>query len=679
MPHTNRLIHETSPYLLQHAHNPVDWYPWGQEALDRAREEQKPILVSIGYSACHWCHVMERESFEQEETAAIMNDHFINIKIDREERPDLDHIYMDAVQAMTGSGGWPLNVFLTPDAKPFYGGTYFPPKPLPNRPSWQEVLWGVVQAFSERRHEIDAQAENLTAHLVQSNSFGIQSPAADTIYQKDNAHAMTVNILRNADKTWGGFGRAPKFPQTGVIQYLLRYHRETGQEDALTQALLSLDRMADGGLYDQIGGGFTRYSTDTEWLVPHFEKMLYDNALLMGVYAEAYALTKKEKYRTILEETLAFVKRELLSPEGGFYSALDADSEGVEGKYYTFSREEVIREIPGMEGELFCDWFDITEEGNWEGRNIPWVPRDRSLKLGQHPDLARVIRMGKEKLLAYRQKRVRPQLDDKQILGWNALMVTGLCKSFAATSDPAFLDLAKSNMTFLLEVFRGEDGRWYHTYKKGQARYPAFLDDYAFLIEALIQLQEVTGDTDQLDLARELTGEAITHFSEAETGYFFFTHDGQTDVIVRKKEVYDGALPSGNATMAQNLMKLGLYYDLPDWRDRGRAITTALGQAILKYPTSFARWACLILEEIVGTREVAVLGEGAGELYRSLIGEYVPHKIIMYSEGTNNRFPLLNDKKGEKGGLVYVCHNYSCLRPVNNLMDFRAVTRANEW
>ncbi|MDX1955103.1 MAG: thioredoxin domain-containing protein [Chitinophagaceae bacterium] len=679
MSHTNRLIHETSPYLLQHAHNPVDWYPWGEEALQKAKTEQKPILVSIGYSACHWCHVMERESFENEETAAIMNTHFINIKIDREERPDLDHIYMDAVQAMTGSGGWPLNVFLTPEGKPFYGGTYFPPKPVQNRPAWQDVLTGVVQAFSERRHEIDAQAENLTAHLLQSNSFGIQSPEADSIYRKDNAHAMAVNILRQADKTWGGFGRAPKFPQTGVIQYLLRYHHETRNEEALTQALLSLDRMALGGLYDQIGGGFTRYSTDTEWLVPHFEKMLYDNALLLGVYAEAYALTKKEKYREVIAETVRFVERELTSPEGGFYSALDADSEGVEGKYYTFSRKEVIDLLPEKEGEIFCQWFDITEEGNWEGRNIPWVARDRVSKMGEIPDLGRIITEGKENLLTYRAKRVRPQLDDKQILSWNALMVTGLCKAYAATGEKDYLHLARTNMDFLLRVFVQPNGEWLHTYKSGKARFPAFLDDLAFLIEALIQLQEVTGETSCLERARELTQQVIDQFSEPDTGYFYYTPAGQTDVIIRKKEVYDGALPSGNSVMAQNLIKLALYFDQPGWGERGQRITTSLGQAIIKYPTSFARWACILLEQVAGTREIAVVGEKADDLFRSIISEYIPHNIIMYSKGPNNHFPLLNDKKGEENGLVYVCHNYSCLRPVSNLMEFRTVTRVNEW
>lgn len=678
MSHTNRLINESSPYLLQHAHNPVDWYPWGEEALQRARTEQKPILVSIGYSACHWCHVMERESFENEETAAIMNDHFVNIKIDREERPDLDHIYMDAVQAMTGSGGWPLNVFLTPEGKPFYGGTYFPPRPAHNRPSWPEVLWGVVKAFAERRHEIDAQAENLTEHLMQSNAFGIRSPESGSVMQTDSIGAMTVNILRNADKEWGGFGRAPKFPQTGVIKYLLRYYRETGDTAALDQALLSLDRMAQGGIYDHIGGGFARYSTDTEWLVPHFEKMLYDNALLLDVYAEAYALTRKEEYRVVMEETIAFLKRELQAPGEGFYAALDADSEGEEGRFYTFSKEEVLQVLPEGEGERFCQAFDITDTGNWEGRNIPWIPRDKKPEAESGPAGLEWIREAKQKLLAYREKRVRPGRDDKQILGWNALLVTGLCRAYGATGVPEYRKLGKTTLEFLLRVFREKEGGWRHTYKAGVARFPAFLDDLAYLIEALIAMQEVTGEVRYLEEARALAREVMARFGEEETGYFYYTPVEQTDVIVRKKEVYDGAVPSGNAIMAQNLYKLGLYYDLEDWRERSRRMTLSLGQAIIKYPTSFARWAGLLMEQIVGTREIAVTGEESEQLFVGVLGEYIPHKIIMWATLPNNQYPLLRDKRGEKGGYVYVCHNYSCQSPVNNLVDFRTVTRAKE-
>ena len=361
---TNKLIGETSPYLLQHAHNPVNWFPWGEEALNLAKRENKPILVSIGYSACHWCHVMERESFENEETAGIMNKHFINIKIDREERPDLDHIYMDAVQAMTGSGGWPLNVFLTPDAKPFYGGTYFPPGRAFNRPSWQEVLEGVKVAFTEKRNEIDAQAENLTEHLTQANSFGVSAPSEVDFFTNEKTREVLENIMKNADKVWGGFGRAPKFPQSFIIQYLLRFSFGNENKEALDQALLSIDKMIDGGIYDQVGGGFARYSTDTEWLVPHFEKMLYDNALLISIISEAYQLTQNKRYKEVIEETIDFIQKELMHQDGGFYAALDADSEGEEGKFYVWSYE-VVKDFLKDNATIFCDFLDITAHGNW--------------------------------------------------------------------------------------------------------------------------------------------------------------------------------------------------------------------------------------------------------------------------------------------------------------------------
>src|SRR6188472_2008205 len=405
----NKLINETSPYLLQHAHNPVNWFPWSDEALNKARKENKPILVSIGYSACHWCHVMERESFEDEATAEIMNREFVNIKIDREERPDLDHIYMDAVQAMTGSGGWPLNVFLTPALKPFYGGTYFPPKRAFNRPSWQEVLLSVAEAFTQRRNEIDAQSENLTEHLLQSNTFGISSQGESNVFTKEKINEAFENIMKNADKKWGGFGKAPKFPQSFVIQYLLRFFYVTKNKEALDQALLSIDKMIDGGIYDQVGGGFARYSTDTEWLVPHFEKMLYDNALLVSVISEAYQITNDKRYKEVIEESIHFVQRELMHPEGGFYAALDADSEGEEGKFYVWDHAEVI-ELLKENGTIFCDFFDIKPGGNWEEKNI--LQRKKKVEIFckekniSLEELQRLIQKGKRILLKRRNERI---------------------------------------------------------------------------------------------------------------------------------------------------------------------------------------------------------------------------------------------------------------------------------
>ncbi|MBL7733174.1 MAG: thioredoxin domain-containing protein [Chitinophagaceae bacterium] len=665
--YTNKLINESSPYLLQHAHNPVNWFPWGDEALEKARKEDKPILVSIGYAACHWCHVMERESFEDETTARIMNDHFINIKIDREERPDLDHIYMDAVQAMTGSGGWPLNIFLTPDRKPFYGGTYFPPRQAFNRPSWQETLYGVIQAFREKRHEIEAQAENLTQHIVQSNAFGMQPPS-DAFFNRESSKLAYENIMKAADTTWGGFGRAPKFPQSFTIQYLLRYYYSTGEKEALNQALLSLDKMIDGGIYDQLGGGFARYSTDTEWLAPHFEKMLYDNALLVAVAAEAFQLTKLPRYRTVIADTMAFIQRELMYDKKGFYAALDADSEGVEGKYYVWSKEEVDQ-LLGDDSSHFCGYYDITEKGNWEHTNILWVKKPLSQFAAENDvteaELTQVIESGKAKLMAARAKRVPPLLDDKLILGWNALVNTACSKAFAATGDNEYRELAKQNMTFLLETFTtGTEGRYHHTWKEGQAKYPAFLDDYAYLVQALLHLQEITGDRHWLEKARSITQTVIRDFSEEGSGYFMYTPVWQQDVIVRKKEVYDGATPSGNAVMAMNLWRLAILYDKPEWRERAGRMVGSLGNAITRYPTSFGNWACLMQEMISGTEEIVLIGADCQEALPGLLAEYIPHRVLMASGSGDDDYPLLTGREALQKTTIYLCRNNTCLAPV---------------
>ena len=688
--HTNKLIHETSPYLLQHAHNPVDWYPWGEEALNRAKEEDKPILVSIGYAACHWCHVMERESFEDEATAKIMNEYFINIKIDREERPDLDHIYMDAVQAMSGSGGWPLNVFLTPDRRPFYGGTYFPPVNAYNRASWTEVLQNVHSSFTSRRHEVDAQAENLTAHLEKANSFGKAVDGnTEWLFSAARPGEIMEQVMKAADKEWGGFGRAPKFPQTFTIQFLLRYELlingiRTAEEQAgdanaiaLQQALLSLDRMIEGGIYDQAGGGFSRYSTDTEWLAPHFEKMLYDNALLVSVISEAYQFTKKERYKEVIKETMEFIQRELMSPEGGFYAALDADSEGVEGKFYVWERKEVLA-LLGEDGPVFCQYYDISDRGNWEEKNILRVKIPMESFAAQHnialAELRELLERGRQKLMEKRKERVRPALDDKSILGWNALMNTACSKAFAATGIASYRELAVRNMKFMeQQLGTGEEGEWYHTWKGGEAKYPAFLDDYAYLIQAMIHLQEVTLDTAWLKKAKKLAGFVQENFKEEETGLFFYTKKGQADVILRKKEIYDGAVPSGNAIMAENLYHLGILFDERRWKEQAVGMVSSLGQAIVKYPTSFGCWNNLLLELIGGTLEIAIVGKDLENIHQEILKILIPNRVLMGMEKGESEFPLLVGKQVNELAEIYLCRDYSCRQPVNSVAAFRAL------
>jgi uncharacterized protein YyaL (SSP411 family) len=681
MSHANRLAKESSPYLLQHAHNPVDWFPWGDEALKKAVAEDKPVLVSIGYSSCHWCHVMERESFEDEATADIMNRLFVNIKIDREERPDLDHIYMDAVQAMTGSGGWPLNVFLTPDLKPFYGGTYYPPVKAFNRSSWKEVLYGVANAFKEKREEVEQQASELVQHLQNANSFGTEKVLkfdlpAEELFPKKQAELMFDAIMKTADQSWGGFGNAPKFPQTFTIGYLLQYYHFTGNKEALEQACLSLDKMIEGGIYDHVGGGFARYSTDTEWLAPHFEKMLYDNALIVIVLSEAYQLTKQPLYKRAIEETLVFIEREMTSPENGFYSALDADSEGVEGKYYTWKKHEVD-ELLKEEAELFCRFYDITEHGNWEEVNIPRI-KQKAVEFCKENGLDLETFETKMKacldlLLQTREKRIRPLLDDKILLSWNALMNCAYSSAFAATGKEEYRQKAISNMQFLLKAFEHAEGLR-HVYKNGTAKYPAFLDDYAYFIKALLQLQEITSDTNYLLKAKDLMEAAIDQFGEEETGYFFFTAAGQTDVVVRKKEIYDGATPSGNAVMAVNLQQLGIIFNKPEWLEQSTKMLLGLQDVMVRYPGSFGVWAGLLQNRINGFRELAIVGEGHKTKRDEVLGWYRPNLIMQSSTKSNSSFPLLLNRDSPGGNtLLYLCKEYACLRPTAETQEIRAV------
>jgi uncharacterized protein len=677
-PYTNRLSKESSPYLLQHAHNPVDWYPWGEEAFARAKNEDKPVLVSIGYAACHWCHVMERESFEDHEVAAIMNENFINIKVDREERPDVDGIYMDAVQAIAGSGGWPLNVFLTPDGKPFYGGTYYPPRRAYNRASWPEVLASVAGAYKEKKDEIENQAEVLTEHLRQSNAFG-QVSNASTHFSDQKVKGAIQNALKQADTEWGGFGRAPKFPQTFTIINLLRYSHLTANKEAKDQALLSLDKMMQGGLYDHIGGGFARYSTDTEWLAPHFEKMLYDNALLVSALSEAYQLTGGESYKDIIIETLEFIERELMHPDGGFYSSLDADSEGVEGKFYVWDYEEV-RDILGLNSDLFLRFYDITPHGNWEHTSIPRIKKPVKQFAAEEnipvSEIKQILNEGKKKLLKARESRIRPMLDDKMLLEWNALMNKAYSNAYAATGIEHYKDVAVNNMNFLLKHFLKDD-LLFHNYKDGKATINGFLDDYAFLISALIELQNITADTGWLSKAKDLSGKIIELFNDSESPYFFYTPLFQKDILLRKKVIYDGATPSGNAVMALNLHHLSILLDKSDWAEQSEKMVSGLMDTSVKYPTSFGAWLLVFMEKVYSTNEIAIVGVDALKKLKELIQLYIPHKVVMASTIENQEFPLLAQKNSNAKTLIFLCKNYECLQPVETIKQLQTLAGQN--
>lgn len=676
----NALINETSPYLLQHAYNPVQWYPWGTEALELAKKKDLPILVSIGYSACHWCHVMERESFEQQETADFMNSHFINIKIDREERPDLDHIYMDAVQAISGSGGWPLNVFLTPDTKPFYGGTYFPPKKAFNRPSWQDVLFSMSEYWKNKREEVEDQANGLLDHLKKTGQISFKSAVGLTggeeFFSMEKCRGIAGQLLVNADKQDGGFGRAPKFLQTASIQYLLQYAGLSGQVEYKDQALLSLTKMLRGGIYDQLGGGISRYSTDNEWLLPHFEKMLYDNALFTIALCDAYQLTKDVIYKEGIEATLHFVMTELHHPEGGYYTALDADSEGVEGKFYVWDKAE-IETILGEDAALFCDYYNVTQQGNWEGKNILNIKEDKAIvaeRFGLTVEkMEKLLTACRNKMLKERNKRIAPGLDDKILLNCNALLLTAFSRAAASlqndTYKTAAIDLAK----FIENTFRDRDKGLFHTYKAGVARYPAFLDDAAFYMEGLIHLQQITGDQQYLWQARRDMEQVIALFSDEDDTLFYYTNKHQDDIIVRKTEVYDGATPSANAVMANNLFYLAIVFDEKDWKQRAEKMLYSLFAAVEKYPGSFAYWAGIYLRQSKGINEIVVSGTNIIVTLAEILKEFIPNLVLQSNtDEATDSMPMLKNKVPAERTAIYLCRNYSCLAPffdVNDLLN----------
>ncbi|MFK7932859.1 MAG: thioredoxin domain-containing protein [Saprospiraceae bacterium] len=666
----NQLQYETSPYLLQHQHNPVNWYAWKPEALAKAKAENKPILVSIGYSTCHWCHVMERESFENEEIAKIMNEYFVCIKVDREERPDVDQIYMEACQIMTGQGGWPLNCFLLPDGRPFFAGTYFPPRPAHGRPSWSQVLTRLADAYSNKYETVEQQATQLSEILQGSGSKFINQAATELEQEKILNPVLTDNIFYhlkdNFDTEEGGFGGAPKFPGSMNLSFLLSYFHFTQKEESKQHALFSLDRMIRGGIYDQLGGGFARYTVDRAWLVPHFEKMLYDNALIVSSLTDAYLLTQDRIYKDTIDDTLAFIQREMLSAEGGFYSAFDADSEGVEGKFYVWDKSE-IDVLLGEDAKLFNQFYGVTEGGNWEHKSILWCEHSYAAFAEMHElkeaDLRKQLQRNRERLFSERTKRIYPGLDDKILLDWNALMCSAFAQAAVALNNEEYAKVAERNLEFLLEKFEQADGSFHHTYKAGQTQYSAFLKDYAYLIDALIDMYQITMNTDLLKKKKKITDFVLANFLDETQTMFYFTA-ADSELIVRKKEVYDSAVPSGNSTMVRNLQRLSVIFDEVDYRALAQKMLLAMSETVTRYPSSFGRWAMGILNEIYPIKEIAIIGTEAKEKAKAIQQQFLPNKVIMISADGDDNFPLLAGKTATDKTLIYVCENYACQRPV---------------
>ncbi|MEY4107494.1 MAG: hypothetical protein RL181_1836 [Bacteroidota bacterium] len=672
----NRLKFETSPYLLQHAGNPVHWHAWKPEAFERARKEGKPILVSIGYSTCHWCHVMERESFEDPAVAAFMNAHFINIKVDREERPDVDHIYMEACHVIGGSGGWPLNCFLTPDGRPFYAGTYYPPKPAYNRPSWMQLMGHLSELFQREREKIEAQADRIL-QLIRQSGRNLTSPLADMPFPsqaQDRAQALQVyqSLRPGFDLQDGGFGGAPKFPGTMTLQFLLEYHFYTGEDEALQHVLFSLDQMIRGGLYDQIGGGFARYTVDKAWRVPHFEKMLYDNALLVGLLSDVYRHTGTDRYAETIRHTLDFIQREMTSPEGGFYSALDADSEGVEGKFYVWTQAELNAAL-GEDAPWFCAYSGTTPEGNWEHSNILWRPpsdEDFAAEWGMSLHTLRERRREAcEKLFKVRARRVPPGLDDKILLDWNAMMCTAFARAYTALGDPIYRDIAERSIGFLLNRFKKPDSPgFYHAYAAtsdgGRAHIDAFLDDYANLVEALFEVYAITLNPFYLRHAQAILPYILTQFSEEGSALFYFAPATRQDLVVRKKELLDSATPSGNAVLLRVLRRAAVYFGQRGYAERAQNMLQEMRGGILRFPGSFACWASTLLQYSDPAYEVAITGPQAGSFASQLHRHFLPNAVLMASEQPTLEFPLLAGKGFNNRTCLYVCSDFSCQAPV---------------
>lgn len=666
--YTNALIHESSPYLLQHAHNPVNWNPWGEKALEKARKEDKMLLISVGYAACHWCHVMEEESFEDTAVARIMNEYFVPIKVDREERPDVDAVYMSACQLASERGcGWPLNAFALPDGRPVWAGTYFPKK------QWVEILQYFVKAYREDREKMQGYADQLADGVRQ---FGLPQPVAEPLpFTSAQLDDIAKNFLENVDLEHGGRKGFPKFPVPNSYEFLLQYNYLTGNETALEAVTVTLDQMAEGGIYDQIGGGFARYSTDGEWKVPHFEKMLYDNAQLVSLYSKAYQVTKKERYREVVFETLAFVERELGSPEGAFYSSLDADSEGEEGKFYIWKQSE----IDSILGEsrisgIFNAFYSVEAGGNWEGSNILYHQKNVEKILTEYKitkdELKIILNNARQKLFEARSKRERPRLDDKVLSSWNALMLQAYLDAYAAFGEPGFLVAAKRNAQFLLDNALQKGNRLNRNYKGGKSTINGFLDDYAFTIQAFVSLYETTFDEQWLKRAESLADYTLAHFSDESTGLFFYTSDIDPPLMARKMETEDNVIPASNSAMGRALLHLGTLLYRQDYLDRAESMLQAMAPRIsaTAEPNFFANWCALYSELAYPFYEVAVVGPAYQQPAEALRRLYLPNALLLGgpSEGS---LELLKNKLQDGETFIYVCRDKVCKLPVKRVEE----------
>jgi uncharacterized protein YyaL (SSP411 family) len=670
--HENRLIRESSPYLRQHAHNPVDWYPWGDEAFARARAENKPVFLSVGYSACHWCHVMERESFENEAIARVMNELFVNVKVDREERPDVDHIYMSAVQMLTGRGGWPMSVFLTPEGEPFYGGTYFPPEDRHGMPGFPRLLEGISRAWNENPDQI---GESVTRLMDALRRVDDHRPA-DHIPGDDLVVLGAQQLARAYDDVNGGIGQAPKFPNESVFELFARVHDATGDERFLEMFLHTLRRMAHGGIYDQLGGGFHRYSVDERWLVPHFEKMLYDNALLAPLYVDAFRITGDGFFARIARETLDYVLREMRDANGGFWSTQDADSEGEEGKFFVWTADEVRALVDPADFDLVCRWWDITAEGNFEHKNILHVTLEfeQLAKLFQREpaDAEAALAKGRTRLLAARDKRVHPGLDDKILTSWNGLMISAFARAAEVFHEPRFREAAVGAVAFIEKNLQQGD-RLLGTWKDGVARLNGYLDDYAFFIGALLDVFELTQERAYLDRAEALTRATLEHFLDADAGGSFFTSDDHEDLIVRTKPTFDGSIPSGNSVMARNLLRLHHLTGADVYRDRAEDILRLYADAMRQQPFGMANLVCALDFYVQTPKDVVIVGAHEDAQTQALLDAvrqvYLPNRTLtLVDPERGEAVPEILAGKGRIDGraTAYVCQRMTCSAPVTD-------------